>query len=157
MPAAHPFAPSPQLVLRSRIEDLGQVWPWVEALAAQYSVSEQTRFAIHLCLEEALSNIVNHGYAGEDDRPITVECKPSDADELVFIVEDEAPCFDPFAYSQLGLLPAPVSIEEIEPGGQGIRLMRRFANRFAWEPIPNGNRLTLAFALQHRSSNAPID
>lgn len=146
MPAARPSTPALRLVLTSRLEDLGLAWPWVEALADHYHIPAQTRFAIEICLEEALSNIVHHGYCGQGDRPITVDCELSGAGELVFTIEDEAPRFDPCAADES---PAHASIEELKPGGQGIRLMRKFAGRVTWAPAPNGNRLTLAFALPH--------
>ena len=40
-----------------------------------------------------------------------------------------------------------VNIQELQPGGQRIRLMRKFASRLAYQQLPNGNRLTLAFAI----------
>jgi anti-sigma regulatory factor (Ser/Thr protein kinase) len=32
-------------------------------------------------------------------------------------------------------------------GGQGIRLMRKFAGSLAYQRLPGGNRLTMGFAL----------
>src|SRR5271170_5372191 len=66
--------PEPQLTLKSQIEDLTLVQPWVEALAARYSIPAETQFAIELCLEEALSNIIRHGYQGHADRSISIAC-----------------------------------------------------------------------------------
>ncbi len=147
MPATNPSlnssGPEPQLTLKSQLEDLARVWPWVEALAARYSVPADTQFAIQLCLEEALSNIVRHGYLGQPNQSITVECAPAAA-ELVFTVEDNAPPFNPFAAVPPA---APASIQELEPGGQGIRLMQKFASRHDYQQLPGGNRLTLTFAI----------
>ena len=156
LPSSSPSSPQPRLTLKSQIEELALVLPWVEAIAAHYSVPADIRFAIELCLEEALSNIIRHGYAGQTNQAIsiacTVECTPSsveneDAGELVFTIEDHAPPFDPLASSAATPVPAPVSFEDFPPGGQGIRLMRKFASRIAWQQLPRGNRLTLAFAI----------
>jgi anti-sigma regulatory factor (Ser/Thr protein kinase) len=147
MPATHPSAPEPRLTLEGRLEDLAQVWPWIEALARHYSIPARTQYAIHLCLEEALSNVVRHGYTGQANRSIVIECASTGLREMVFTIEDQAPPFDPLAYPSSGDAAAPVAIAELEPGGQGIRLMRKFADRVAWEPLPNGNRLTLAFSI----------
>jgi anti-sigma regulatory factor (Ser/Thr protein kinase) len=149
-PSSLPATPEPRLTLESRLEDLTLVWSWVEALGRRYSVPGDTQFAIQLCLEEALSNIMRHGYQGQPKQSITIDCAPSgveneDAGELVFTVEDHAPPFDPFAAAPAA---APASIQEMQPGGQGIRLMRKFASRLAWQQTPNGNRLTLAFAIR---------
>ena len=147
-----PAWPEARLTLKSQLEDLTLVWPWVEAIAARYSVTADTQFAIQLCLEEALSNIIRHGYQSQPNQAISVEYAPAcvendNAEELVFTVEDHAPPFDPLAPSADAPAPAPVSIQEFPPGGQGIRLMRKFAGRLAWQQLPNGNRLTLAFTL----------
>jgi anti-sigma regulatory factor (Ser/Thr protein kinase) len=37
------------------------------------------------------------------------------------------------------------SIEEIEPGGLGIQLMKKFATTLRYEQLAQGNRLTLGF------------
>ena len=157
MTGPSPSSPEPRLTLKSQLEDLTLVRPWVEAIAARHSVPADTQFAIQLCLEEALSNIIRHGYQGQPNQSIsiacTVECALAgvgneDAGELVFTVEDHARPFDPLA--PLTPAPAPtcaVNSQELLPGGQGIRLMRKFASRLAWQQLPNGNRLTLAFAI----------
>jgi anti-sigma regulatory factor (Ser/Thr protein kinase) len=146
-PSSQPPAPGPRLTLEGRLEDLAEVWPWIEALARHYSIPARTEYAIHLCLEEALSNVVRHGYTGQANRSIVIECASCGAKEMVFTIEDQAPPFDPLAHPHAGHGPAPVSIAELEPGGQGIRLMRKFADRVAWERLPNGNRLTFAFSI----------
>jgi anti-sigma regulatory factor (Ser/Thr protein kinase) len=155
-PSSPPASPEPGLTLKSQLEDLALVLPWVEAIAAHSSVPADTLFAIELCLEEALSNIIRHGYQGQTNQAISMACtvertaanaENEDAGELVFTIEDHAPPFDPLASSAATPVPAPVSFEDFPPGGQGIRLMRKFASRIAWQPLPHGNRLTLAFDL----------
>ncbi len=154
MTGPKPSRPEPRLTLKCRLDELVLVWPWVEALVGQYAMPAQTHYAIQLCLEEALSNIMRHGYKGRADQTITVDFSPAgkgneEVTELVFIIEDHAPPFDPLAAFAACPAPHPASIEELEPGGQGIRLMQKFASRIVWEPLPGGNRLTLAFALPH--------
>ncbi len=67
----------------------------------QYSIPAETQFAIQLCLEEALSNIIRHGYRDQPNQPITVDCATTRRlpQELVFTIEDQAPPFDPLAPS----------------------------------------------------------
>ena len=149
MTGPDPTPPPPRLTLKSRLEDLTLVWSWVEALARRYSIPSDTEFAIQLCLEEALSNVMRHGYQGQPNQSITIDCAPSGVEnegveELVFTVEDHAPPFDPFAAAPA---PAPASIQDLQPGGQGIGLMRKFATRIDYQQLPDGNRLTLAFAI----------
>jgi anti-sigma regulatory factor (Ser/Thr protein kinase) len=130
-----------RLELRSELGELVRVLPWVKALADRYAISEKTSYAINLCLEEALSNVVRHGYKGDVRHKIVVEFWSLEG-ELVFTIEDTAPHFRP-AESPVTL---PASLEELTPGGLGIPLIRRFADRVEWEPLQRGNRLTLTFA-----------
>jgi len=131
-----------RLSLNSRLAELTLVCPWVDRLAAEHGLPEEKVFAINLCLEEALSNVIRHGYKGAPDHSLTVDFSVNAGGELVFTIEDHAPVFNACAFPES---PAPASLDEIKPGGQGIRLMRRFANSLAWEPLPHGNRLTLGF------------
>lgn len=128
-----------RLALHGGLPELTRVPSWVEALARTCALSEKTVFAIELCLEEALSNIIRHGYAGRPG-PITIEFAQSGS-EFVFTIDDEAPHFE-FAKDTL---PAPKSLEDLTPGGLGIPLMHRFASRVEWQALPKGNRLTLTF------------
>lgn len=139
--------PEPRLTLHSRIEDLQRLASWVDALATEYVVPDDTRFAIDLCLEEALSNIIRHGYRAQIDQPITVDCKAVPPHDLVFIIEDQAPPFDPLAYSSAEDMPPPSSIDQLAVGGRGIYLMRKFAGTLAYRRLPRGNRLTIGFPL----------
>jgi serine/threonine-protein kinase RsbW len=138
-----------RLTLHGRLDDLALVWPWVESVAAAYAISAKTKFAIQLCLEEALSNIIRHGYNNRPNEALTVDCV-LDGDhkggnhELVLTIDDEAPAFDPLAAPEAE---NPSTIEELKPGGRGIRLMRKFAGSLAYQRLPSGNRLTLRFAL----------
>ena len=155
MPGKHTVKPEPRLTLKSQLHDLARLWPWIEALAAEYAVPAETQFAIQLCLEEALSNIVRHGYRGQPDQPITVEyttptvggSMPAGTQKLVFTVEDRAPAFDPLSPSAVEEAPAPTLIGQLQDGGRGIRLMRKFAGSLTYQRLPGGNRLTIGFAL----------
>jgi len=145
--------PAPRLTLQSRLEDLPQVWQWVEELSAQYSIPAQTQFAIQLCLEEALSNIIRHGYGGEPIHTITVDCVPAEAGKLLLRIEDQASPFDPLDSSLAEAPPLPSSIDGFPAGGQGIRFLHRFAGTLTYERIESGNRsfnrLTMGFVLDH--------
>jgi len=147
MPEETTAKPMAQLTLRSQLDDLDQLWPWVEALAAEYSIPAGTTFAIHLCLEEAVSNVIRHGYGNQPGHTVTVDCSLSETRELVFTVEDQAPAFDPLGNQPSQTDAAPSSIDDLLPGGRGIHLLARFAGSVAYHRLANGNRLTIGFLL----------
>lgn len=61
---------------------------------------------------------------------------------FVLVVEDTAPLFDPVASPEL---PALSSLDDGPVGGQGIRLLRRFADALEYQATPTGNRLSIRF------------
>ena len=139
-----------RLELRSRLSDMAQLPVWLQGLASRHVIPADTEFAINLCLEEALSNVIRHGYAGQEDRPVVVHYTTPRSGLHVFVVEDQAPHFNPLAAPDL---PALSASGEIRVGGLGIRLLRQFANRLEYEPMPAGNRLTLTFSAAGRGSS----
>lgn len=141
--------PAPRLILESRLSEIALLWPWVEALAAEYSVPSDTLFAIHLCLEEAISNIIRHGYQGRPGHRVTVDFSQENGNGLIFAIEDQAPPFDPLGHLAVPAMPPAESIDRLEPGGHGIRLLRRFAGSLGYQRLANGNRLIIRFAI-HR-------
>jgi serine/threonine-protein kinase RsbW len=135
-----------QLNLRSCMSALSQLLPWIERLASRHSISANTQFAINLCLEEVLSNIIRHGYSGEPDHSIAVHFTSPRKDYFVFVVEDDARQFNPVAASELPPLSSEGEMrEDTLIGGQGLRLLRRFADALEYQATPTGNRLSMAF------------
>ena len=125
-----------RLTLRSSLSDLARVSPWIEHLAAQYAIPDNTQFAMNLCLEEVLSNVIRHGYAGQPGRPMLVQFASSPRDGyFTFVVEDEAPLFDPLAVPEP---PVPRTIDEARVGGNGLRLLRHFADTLEYQIDADG-------------------
>src|SRR5579864_4095298 len=133
-----------RLNLRSRISELTQLHPWIERLALRHKIPANTQFAMNLCLEEAISNIIRHGYSGDPDHSIVIWFTSPREDYFVFVVEDEAPPFNPV---ELPELPPLNSLEELAIGGQGVRLLRRFADALEYQATPSGNRLSIGFTV----------
>ena len=130
------------LNLKSRVSELAQIPPWIERLASRFSIPESTQFAMNLCLEEVLSNIIRHGYCGNPDHSIAVHFTSPRDDYFVFVIDDDAPPFNPVDAPEP---PAMSSLDEIQIGGQGVRLLRRFADSLEYQATPTGNRLSIGF------------
>jgi serine/threonine-protein kinase RsbW len=133
-----------RLNLRSRMFELTHLHPWIERLALRHRIPANTQFAMNLCLEEAVSNIIRHGYSGDPDHSIVICFTSPRQDYFVFVVEDEAPPFNPV---ELPDLPPLNSLEELAIGGQGVRLLRQFADALEYQATPTGNRLSIGFTV----------
>ena len=135
------------LVLDSRLTEVSRAQAWAEALAARLNMSEKARYALLLCLEESLANVVLHGYRGESGHPIAIRCWLA-GDLLYLAIEDRAPAFAPADVPQGSDDPRQVGIESIQPGGYGIGLLRHFARELMYEKLAEGNRLTMGFPIR---------
>ena len=131
------------IVLRSDLVEMSRLFAWVDALASRYEIAKSTWFAINLCLEEAVSNVIRHGYANQASGSVAVHFVPCRDGNFVFTVEDEGPPFNPLAAPTL-----PLYEQENEPriGGHGIRLLSGFADSLEYEPTATGNRLHIRFS-----------
>jgi len=131
---------SRRLVLRNDLAELERLAGWIEGWA-QHRVSADVSFAIQLCLEEAVANVIMYG-AGSDDRlEIAVELERNGGTLTVRVI-DNGRQFDPT------LVPSPTppaSLADAPVGNVGIHLMRSFAGSMHYERRDERNRLTLRF------------
>jgi anti-sigma regulatory factor (Ser/Thr protein kinase) len=135
------------LVVQAEIAELPRVWDWADALGQRLGLSQSTLFAIHLCFEEALSNIVKHGFvSGPDEggrnRDVHLALERVD-DAIIVTIEDHGIAFDPLGVARPA---ASATLSEAPIGGRGISLMRQFARHLAYERRGGMNHLTLCFA-----------
>jgi sigma-B regulation protein RsbU (phosphoserine phosphatase) len=130
-----------RLVLRNDVAELQRLAGWVEGFAQQ-GISSDVSFAVQLCLEEAVANIIMYGATRGDPLEISVELERNGA-TLVARIEDNGRQFDPTR------APPPAvatSLEKAKVGDLGIHLMRSFASGMNYERRDGRNRLTLRFA-----------
>ena len=129
-----------RLVLRNDLAELERLAGWIEDWARQ-GVSPDTSFAIALCLEETVANVIMYGAAEHDRLEIVVELERKGA-TLVARVEDTGRPFDP---TRVPPPPAAASLAEAKVGDLGIHLVRSFASAMDYERRNGRNRLTLRF------------
>jgi anti-sigma regulatory factor (Ser/Thr protein kinase) len=122
-------------------DDLGDVGAAI-AWAGQWTgtVPEDARFALEVCVEEALANLITHGRAvdGAKDIALTVS---ADAAGATVEISDRCAPYD-VAHA------APSRQEKaggLLEGGRGLKLIHAFARDLAYASEPGGNKLTMTF------------
>lgn len=129
-----------QFAMRAQLGEVARLGQWVDEQEAAHRLSVRTGYALRLCLEELITNIILHGHGGDCDAEIvaTFSSHPGGGYELV--VEDHARPFDPTTAELPPTfdLPDPAHI-----GGQGLRLIRAFVSRWTHEQLSGGNRVRL--------------
>lgn len=128
-----------RLVLRRELGELDRLGAWVHAVEKEIGLVPDVAFALELCLEEAVVNIIMYGDAESGDIRITVKRSRSG---LEVRIEDDGCSFDPTT------VPAPShprSLEDASAGNLGIHLIRSFSTEMRYERNSGLNTLTLTF------------
>lgn len=133
------------LELCGDLSGLRRLAGWIEA-RSQHGLSADTWFAVQLCLEEAVANIIMHGGGAKDDRLQIAVALERNGGTLVARIEDSGREFDPTQFSPPSVAK---SLEEAKVGDLGIHLMRSFASDMHYERRDGRNRLTLRFVELH--------
>lgn len=136
---------SETLTLHADLAELAQVNAWLATAAARLALPEATIFALDLCLEEAVSNIIRYSLADAPPEQQAVRLTMSrEATLLRLVIEDHGPEFDPLQAPDPQL---PTRLEDAAIGGLGIHLMRRFTQSMHYQRHDGINRLSLDFPL----------
>ena len=108
----------------------------VDHLARRVGFDEVTSGQISLAIDEALCNVINHGYERRPDGRIVLSIW-AEADLLV-VIEDRAREVDPDTIRGRDL-------DDIRPGGLGVHIIREVMDLVRYEQRPGGGmRLTLS-------------
>lgn len=114
---------------------------WIDWRAEALKLSGAQLHAVRLCLEEAVMNVIMHGMVPGPDPGIVVRLDRT-VDGLFAEIEDRGPAFDPLAIAPST---RPRNLEEAEPGGFGLTLIRHYARTAAHERIDGANLLRMTF------------
>lgn len=112
---------------------------WVLQVARQWGASERTVFRVRLCIAELAGNVLEHGCAHVGDDHIVVTLRHlGDGIGVEFL--DSCARFDPTG--EIDTIRA-ASIENLRPGGWGLRLLRAYAAELSYRHDGERNRVTL--------------
>lgn len=125
----------------------------VSSIARRFGFDEQVSGQLALAVDEALCNVIRHGYDSAPDRPIWVKLWPLNlgsvdgaAGGIRVVIEDEARQVDPAGIKSRDL-------NDIRPGGLGVHIIRQImtASKFEKRQGPQGGmRLVMAKRLDPR-------
>ena len=121
------------------LANLDDIRNFIEQAAKELQVPEKVVYDVIWAVDEVATNIMVHGYAGQDGI-IEVEADRQD-NALLVRLRDQAPQFDPTT------VPAPdlsLGFEDRPPGGLGIYIVRKLMDQVIYRiPDQGGNELTL--------------
>lgn len=147
-PAATSGTPEVRIEMRSNPLYLSGTREMLAAVARRLGFSEEACGQIALAVDEALCNVIRHGYDRASDRPIWVSLWPVGAmqqpggrdcttEALRIIIEDEAKQVDPATIKSRNL-------DDVRPGGLGVHIIRAVMDEVTYEQREKGGmRLTM--------------
>lgn len=131
-----------QINLEDAITAVTQLAEFLSDIIEKESISFEVENAMQISAEEAVVNIITHGYNGKPGM-IEVTCEIADG-FVTLTICDEAPHFNP-----LTIPPADVDagIDERRIGGLGVHLIRSLMDKVRYKQTDSGNCLIMQKAL----------
>ncbi len=133
------MTPHFSLHVAADLQNLAKVRDFVEKTAVALGVAPGIIPNLQLAVDEAVTNIILHGYRGQAGQvEIVVERK---VDDLVISLRDYAPPFDPTRVATPDLT---LPLTKRVPGGMGLHLIRQTMDQISYRATEaGGNELTL--------------
>jgi serine/threonine-protein kinase RsbW len=122
------------------VADLGQlskIREFVTDSAAALAVDPEALDDLRLAVDEAVTNILTHGYNGSGDIELDMS---ADGPDLIVRLRDQAPPFDSTLVEPAD--PGPAEERE-KPGGFGLFLIKSAMDKLLHRNLDNGNELTM--------------
>ncbi len=127
----------------------------IASVAQRLGFDEMACSQIALAVDEALCNIIRHGYDRAVDRPIWLSVWPGRKDGqepgMLIVIEDEARQIDPSVIKGREL-------DDVRPGGLGVHIIKEVMDEVGYEARESaGMRLTLFKRLVQAEQSTETD
>ena len=131
----------PQKTFTGRLENLSKIGAFISKAAKKAGLSDEAVYAVELAVDEAATNIIEHGYGGDSLGHIHCEYEIL-GNGIKIILQDHGVKFDPDS------VPEPSfhgkSLENITPRGLGLFFIKKMMDEVMFEfTQDSGNRLTM--------------
>ena len=127
-----------ELTLRGAKSDIPQIEVFLEHACEDAGVDPSVSFDLHLALEEACCNVIEHAYEGQGgEMNVGFETHGRD---VILTVHDQGHAFDPNAIAAPDLS-APLVDRPI--GGLGMHIMRQLMDELQFSFSDTGNTLVM--------------
>jgi anti-sigma regulatory factor (Ser/Thr protein kinase) len=131
---------SHELDVEPQVGEVPRLIDWVGSCCAAEGLAEDLTFKLTLALEEAVANVIDHAFRGlPQPHSIKVRLDITAQSVTAEIIDNGRP-FDPTAAPDPDLS---LPLEERDPGGLGIHLMRGMMDRVHYRRGDGNNILQL--------------
>lgn len=126
------------LEVSSDLNNLARVASFVENAAREMRLTERQFDDVHMAVDEAVTNVIEHAYGGRRDGRISIVLR-HEPKRLVVEIRDFGKSFDPSKIKEPDIK-SPLGKREI--GGLGIFFMKKLMDKVEFTTEPGGGNLT---------------
>lgn len=127
-----------ELNIASNAKSLPVVRSAVGRMAEMEGFDDQDTHCVMLAIDEALANVIKHGYEGQPDQPITITLatvKSTDGRGGIAVeVRDKGRQVDPGTIQSRDL-------DEVRPGGLGVHIIQTVMDEYDYSCPPDGGMM----------------
>jgi serine/threonine-protein kinase RsbW len=127
-----------QITHAAELESLQKFRDFITSCCAQYDIHNDTVLDLKLAVDEACTNIIEHGYKGMDPGSIILSFR-IEPDRILVQITDFGHVFEPEAAPKPDVEAA---LEDRELGGLGLYLIYQTMDNIDYHSSEEGNTLT---------------
>ena len=128
------------LSFKTRLENVPAAADFVVQAAEAAGLDDRSIYHCQLAVDEACTNIIEHGFAGQKDGQITLMTGIENHKMFVITIADNSPAFNPLTYEE----PDPTrNLEERKGGGWGIYFIKKLMDVIDYRHFDGKNHLAL--------------
>lgn len=137
-----------QFSFAAELEALARIRARVEEFSKMEGFSEELTYHLLLCVDEACTNIITHGYEGMNPGSILLDIERQN-DRVEITITDFGQAFEPAPPPRPDVSEA---LEEGRMGGFGLFLIYQTMDNVDYTATPAGNYLRLTKSIGHGQS-----
>nr|AFI78697.1 anti-sigma regulatory factor, serine/threonine protein kinase [uncultured bacterium ws085G8] len=121
------------LSVNASLDNLQGIRSYIDRVGTSLGVNESALGDLRLAVDEAVTNVVIHGY-GETGGIVELHMH-ADGDAVVIRIRDRAASFDP---SHVNAPQLDTNLKDRPFGGMGVFLIRKMTDKAEFLPLPGG-------------------
>ncbi|MBN1345574.1 MAG: GNAT family N-acetyltransferase [Phycisphaerae bacterium] len=126
------------LTIPNRLTYLRPVMAYVREIAALVGLSEKDRYDVELAVEEALANVIEHGFEPDALATFELACEVA-ATSVSFVIHEKGMPYDP---NRVRDYQPPASLSEATTEGLGMFLIKRMMDEVSFRNLGRQGRQT---------------
>ncbi len=138
--------------LRNQRSEIARMFTLLEGFCQSHGISDDDMFNVRLVLDEAVINVIVHGYEDTREHEINVALV-LDGGLLAIHVDDDGVAYNPLD------APAPrfdLPIEQRRIGGLGVHIMKTLAKSVEYSRANERNNLDIVIEVGVQDVSAPV-